>query len=301
MVLGLFSRTADDDRVDEDVEADAQAAFPNDADVFRKLESLESKLGTLLTSHIQEIKALRGDKDRKARMSETSGADTITEEAHSHVHTHLKHLDDFFDGYVQNVRVLQARLDSKFPQGQETTNEHVHIEEKTYAILSQQFNMQLLISTFTASLTVSFVGLSKSLQIEGAYTQRLFNVGALLSLFALAMHIFNILISGRAAALCSNHTLVKEHTLAYFHRALATCEQLYLHGTLVFGVAMLELSFVMFNSIIYPAVFCGVTALAGIALLTGKFRKVSVLYKNAVRVKALVWTLGGRARRSRKT
>ncbi|KAK2467626.1 hypothetical protein APHAL10511_000481 [Amanita phalloides] len=123
--------------------------------------------------------------------------------------------------------------------------------------------MQLLISTFTASLTASFVGLSKSLQIEGAYAQRLFNVGALFSLFALVMHIFNILISGRATALCSNHTLVKEHTLAYFHCALATCEQLYLHGTLVFGVAMLELSFVMFNSIIYPAVFCSVDGARG--------------------------------------
>ncbi|KAK2465113.1 hypothetical protein APHAL10511_002921 [Amanita phalloides] len=250
----------------------------------RCLSPLESKLGTLLTSHIQQIKALHGDNDRKARLSEASGADTVTEEAHSHVHTHLKHLDDFFDGYVQNVRVLQARLDSKFPQGQGTTNEHVHIEEKTYEILLQQFNMQLLISTFTASLAVSFVGLSKSLQIEGAYPQRLFNVSALLSLFALALHIFNILISGRAALLEPY-----PDQGAHLPTSIAPSPRASSSGTLVFGATMLELSFVLSDSIIYPAVFCGVTALVGIALLTGK---VSVMYRNVVRVKVMVWTLG---------
>ena len=133
--------------------------------------------------------------------------------------------------------------------------------------------------------------------IEGPHAKRLFNVGLLLSLFAITFHLFNVIISGRGTALCSDHTLVKEHTIAYFHRALATCEQLYLHGTLIFVVAVLEMSFAMFDSVVYPAVFCGVAALGGVVLVTGKFRKVSVMYQNVARVKALMWTLSGKVRK----
>jgi len=134
---------------------------------------------------------------------------------------------------------------------------------------------------------------------QGAYAQRLFNVGLLLSFFAITFHMFNIIISGRAAALCSDHTLVKEYPLSYFYNSLATCEQLYLHGTLVFVVAVLEMSFAMFDSVIYPAVFCGVAALAGVVLVTGRYRKVSVMYRNVLKMKAVAVTLGGKVRTRR--
>ena len=78
----------------------------------------------------------------------------------------MKHLDDFFDGYVRHVRTLQGRLngrESPPDEGQgkagnypgrldklnplvtETQNEVVDIEAKTYDILMSQFNMQLII------------------------------------------------------------------------------------------------------------------------------------------------------------
>ena len=110
---------------------------------------------------------------------------------------------------------------------------------------------------------------------------------------------FNIIISGRGAALCSDHTLVKEYPLSYFHNSLATCEQLYLHGTLLFVVAVLEMSFAMFDNVIYPAVFCGVAALAGVVLLTGRYRKVSVMYRNVLKMKTVAVTVGGKVKNRR--
>ena len=151
-------------------------------------------------------------------------------------------------------------------------------------------------STFTAGLNVSFCGLGKALLNNGAYAQRLFNVGVLLSFFSMTCHMFNIIISGRAAALCSDHTIVKVYPLSYFHDSLATCEQLYLHGTIIFVTAVLEMSFAMFDNVVYPAVFCGVAALAGLVLVTGRYRKVSVMYRNMVKLKAVATTLGGKVR-----
>ncbi|KAF8623934.1 hypothetical protein AX15_006101 [Amanita polypyramis BW_CC] len=342
MVFGLFSRT-DDLEVRADIEKQKRSTdptspteeseekvvehdtiSPHSADVLRKLEALEAKLGTLLNVHVQEVKALRqstivnvkgagnlGDKKDRDGVTTTAELDAETDHytrrdderttdlysGSRRLHTHVKHLDDFFDAYVKNVRVLQEQLNSKFPEGQGRTGEQVGIEDRrTYETLMQQFNMQLVISTFSAGLIVSFCGLAQTLLADGPHVKRLYNVGLLLSLFAITFHMFNIIISGRGAALCSDHTLVKEHTIGYFYRALETCEQLYLHGTLFFVVAVLEMSFVMFDSVVYPAVFCGVALLGGVVLVTGKFRKVSVMYQNVVRMKAVVWTVSGRRR-----
>jgi len=177
--------------------------------------------------------------------------------------------------------------------------------EKTYESMLQQFNMQLLISTFTAGLIVSFCGLASGLQISGTHAEHLYSVGLLLSLLAITFHFFNILISGRCVALCSDHNALlkqqqqekeKGHSsnMAYFHRTLATCEQLYLHGTLVFGVAVLEMSFVMFKHWVYPVVFCCVVAVGLVVLSTGRFRKMLVLYQNAFRIWALVGRVVGK-------
>src|SRR6266550_2102297 len=80
------------------------------------------------------------------------------------IHIHVKHLDDFFEGYVRNVRMLQKRLDkSAFPDDPgksgtillyrihlilartETQDEQMDIRKSTYEALMQQFNMQLII------------------------------------------------------------------------------------------------------------------------------------------------------------
>lgn len=52
-----------------------------------------------------------GEDDSMVHESRTQGQ--------TRIHTHVKHLDDFFDGYVRNVRMLQNRLDkSAFPDDQ---------------------------------------------------------------------------------------------------------------------------------------------------------------------------------------
>ena len=55
----------------------------------------------------------------------------------------------------------------------------------------------------------------------------------------------------------------------------------------------------MFDNVVYPAVFCGVAALAGLVLVTGRYRKVSVMYRNMVKLKAVATMLGGKVRSTR--
>lgn len=164
--------------------------------MFRKLEELETNLGTLLSSHIQEIRSFRESlaaEEHNKRLSSatsmrfvssvgmlntemqgTAASGQVDDTKHesgplgqSRIYTHVKHLEDFFDGYVQNVRLLQGRLNNggSPPDGgqgkswelwlagssklktlvTETQNEEGDIEEKTYDALMQQFNMQLII------------------------------------------------------------------------------------------------------------------------------------------------------------
>ncbi|KAF8628060.1 hypothetical protein AX17_006063 [Amanita inopinata Kibby_2008] len=277
------------------------------SDAMNKLSTLEAKLAALLTGHIQEVKSIRegaatATATRRTATCETSSSGVDSGDQKQHVHltavdTHIKHLDEFFNAYVQNVRVLQERLaqeqtylDEQGPDSEE----HVHINAKTYESLLHQFNMQVVISTFSAGLIVAYCSLAQATLRASKHNQRLFNVGVLLSLFAIAFHAGNIVISGRSAALCSDHTVTKKHTLAYFHRALAACEQLYLHGTIFFVVAVFEMSFTMFDTVVYPAVFCGVSIVGVVLLVTGKYREVSVMWRNLVWMKAMVLTMSGR-------
>ena len=98
----------------------------------------------------------------------SGGDDSMVHESRTQgqtrIHAHVKHLDDFFEGYVRNVRMLQKRLDkSAFPDDQgesmtillyrvrlilartETQDEQMEIDKSTYEALMQQFNMQLII------------------------------------------------------------------------------------------------------------------------------------------------------------
>ena len=48
----------------------------------------------------------------------------------------------------------------------------------------------------------------------------------------------------------------------------------------------------MFDNVIYPAMFCGVAALAGVVLVRGGYSKVSVMYKNVLKMKMVAVILG---------
>ena len=56
---------------------------------------------------------------------------------------------------------------------------------------------------------------------------------------------------------------------------------------------MVETSFAMFDDVFYPAMF-GVAALAGVVLVTGRYRKVSVMYGNVLKMKTVAVALGER-------
>lgn len=276
---------------------------PNEHDqVIVALRKLESSLDGYLGNHIQEIKNLHEaallpvvnaeDLDKRDNSNGTKDSGHATA---SHIYTHVKHIDEFLKSYTENVRVLQKRLQQNDGQA----DNDVEIDEVKYKSMLEQFNMQLLVSTFTAGIILAWCSLVKVLQINGAHAELLYNVGLLLSLLAIAFHFFNILLSGRCVALCSDHTDLKDHNMRYFYNVLETCEQLYLHGMMMFGVAVLEMTFIMFDQVVYPAVFCGAVALGMAVLAAGQFRKLSVLYQNMIRIKALAWRFGRRVGRKR--
>ncbi|KAF8715301.1 hypothetical protein AX14_012627 [Amanita brunnescens Koide BX004] len=182
----MFKSSKADDQNHFEKDLEKQAGSPEHSQVFRKLEELETNLGTLLSSHIQEIRSFReslaAEEHDKRLSSATTASGQVDDTKHesgplgqSRIYTHVKHLEDFFDGYVQNVRLLQGRLNNggSPPDGgqgkswelwlagssklktlvTETQNEEGDIEEKTYDALMQQFNMQLIIvSRFFALL-----------------------------------------------------------------------------------------------------------------------------------------------------
>ncbi len=85
--MSMIKVRADSRRSDSESDSSGHFAVP---DVFRKLEALETKLGTLLGSHIQEIKSLgesltaggfeKGKNEKKEearRLSNASGMSSV--------------------------------------------------------------------------------------------------------------------------------------------------------------------------------------------------------------------------------
>ncbi|KAG6909117.1 hypothetical protein DXG01_001991 [Tephrocybe rancida] len=83
------------------------------------------------------------------------------------------------------------------------------------------------------SLIVSFLSLVKSIVVDDHRVA--FDVGMLLSCFAMSLHFGNIIVAGRGSALTSQHSTDDVgHDLAYFHHYLQLCEQLQFFATLMF-------------------------------------------------------------------
>ena len=113
----------------------------------------------------------------------------------------------------------------------------------------------------------------------------MYNLGILLSLIAVAFHAGNIIIAGRGAVLCSDpDTEIDLRRLNYFHAVLVVCEHLHLHGTIFFVIAVFETSFLLFAHYVYPGIFCGLSVVGVALYLTGKYREVSLMYRDIMRV-----------------
>ena len=77
---------------------------------------------------------------------------------------------------------------------------------------------------------------------------------------------------------------------------MVLCEHLHLDGTVFFVIAVFISSFLVFDRYVYPLIFCGLS-LMGVALFfSGKYREVSVVYKDFRYIKCVIRERMGRAR-----
>ncbi|KAF8338635.1 hypothetical protein F5887DRAFT_1077572 [Amanita rubescens] len=186
-----------------------------------------------------------------------------------------------------SVSDAQTRTEPK-----ETSRDLVDLEKGStelnkeyYESLVRRFTMQVTLSTFACALIVTYCNLINALvtninkDLIGGIA---FNIGLLLSFISIALHAGSAIVAGRAAVVCSepdlkSQTYRDEH---YFNNIFTTCEHLDLDGTIVFFAAVFETSFLMFNNYVYPGVFCGVSVLILVGITVGKYRKISVVWKD---------------------
>ena len=123
-----------------------------------------------------------------------------------------------------------------------------------------------------------------------------FNLGILLSFIAIAFHAGSIVLAGRSAVLCSDPDLDRtKRDAKYFTKILSVCDHLHLQGTISFVAAVFETSFLLFDSLIYPGVFMGLSVAGLLLYFWGKYKEVSLVYMDFMFVRGWVerW-LGGR-------
>ena len=123
-----------------------------------------------------------------------------------------------------------------------------------------------------------------------------YNFFRLLAFLAIACHGGSSVLAGRGAVLCSDPDMmdahhykaedpkntkgVPLHTVEDFKNILSLCEHLNLDGIILFVFAIFGLTFFVFENYAYPVIFCGLS-LGGLALIfCGKYRKMSLLYKD---------------------
>ena len=114
------------------------------------------------------------------------------------------------------------------------------------------------------------------------------DIGLLFSFLAIAFHAGSIIISGRGAVLCSDPYVTGKRPVEYFDRTLVLCEHLHLDGTVFFVLAVFVSSFLVFDQFAYPLIFCGLSLLGVALFFSGKYREVSVVYKDFVSIKRLI-------------
>jgi len=143
---------------------------------------------------------------------------------------------------------------------------------------------RILQSTFTASLIVSWLAFVKSIIVNSHQTA--FNIGMLISFFALGLHFGNIVVAGRGAAIASQCAATPEadhdtkYGPKYFRHYLELSEQLHFLATITFMVAVITITFHTFSSIVYPSVLVGVYAVLAVIVFWSAYWKVSMTLRN---------------------
>jgi uncharacterized membrane protein YiaA len=109
-----------------------------------------------------------------------------------------------------------------------------------------------------------------------------FDIGMLLAFFAMSMHFGNIIVAGRGSALTSQYSTANQdaYDLAYFQLYLGLCEQLQFIATILFIVAIVQLTFFMFDEIEYPLILLGVALFGGLIVFWSVYWRVSMSFRN---------------------
>ncbi|PPQ65810.1 hypothetical protein CVT26_000395, partial [Gymnopilus dilepis] len=184
------------------------------------------------------------------------------------IEAHTQILHAFLVAHAENIRTLQDALSDGTTIPTAVAKPVVHgpppappykpvtsetIESKPSAEdLNRQFTMLVVISTFTAALIVAFLSLVFSL--IGTHHKTAFNVGMFFSFISLLIHLGDIVIAGRGAALASQQDKLKLYNAHFFKVYLTICEQLQFLALIVFAVSIAVMIFLIFSSVAFPIV-----------------------------------------------
>ncbi|KAF8157151.1 hypothetical protein B0H34DRAFT_489234 [Crassisporium funariophilum] len=206
---------------------------------------------------------------------------------------HMQSLNGFLIAHMENIRVLQDALrlgGTEVPIHSNHSNGKAKLmfpitresneKDRVYDALTSQFNMLVVIATFTAALIVGFLSLVNS--IIGPSHRTAFSVGMLFSILALSIHFGNIIVAGRGAAITSQHlaTEDKERDLAYFKYYLSICEQMQFVATLLFIISIMIMAFYIFTSLAFPLVLLFLVILGALVVFGSAYWKVSITFRN---------------------
>jgi len=183
--------------------------------------------------------------------------------------------------------------------------------------LSSEFNILVLISTFTAALIISFLSFAQSVIDNTTSSNRTpFQYGMFFHIISIGFHLFAALVAARSGMICfrisksldiqmatdgtSDSQTIEEypnvnnsdrptkppiHTsydqrlhMSDFRRFLILCEQLQLIGTTIYFPSALFLIFYMFDRIEFAIVLYAMTGIGAVAVYRLGFWKVSVLW-----------------------
>lgn len=200
--------------------------------------------------------------------------------------SHLRSLNGFLDAHIENLHALQNSFRSIGGKKlvatgiQKPMAAPSDVNDGFYDSLTQQFNMLVVISTFTAGLIVSFLSLVA--QLIGSNHRTPFNIGMLFAFFALAFHLGNLIVAGRGAAITAQHLVIgsKQYDPGYFRFYLSVCEQLQFAATLLFIVSIVILTFYIFISLAFPLVLLFISAIGALVVFWSSYWKVSITFRN---------------------
>ncbi|KAF5383234.1 hypothetical protein D9615_004918 [Tricholomella constricta] len=290
------------------------------------LEALQTELHTFLSAHTQRLLALQESflpaNSRPIATQRPVSTATNRDSGHfdllssvksippepplasASIDVHVSNLKDFLNSQIRSIGMLRDTLpqpDGKSPSKPVTAPEPE--SAKKFEALGSQFNMIVVISTFTASLIISYLSLVKSIVNDNHAVA--FDIGMFLSYFAMNIHFGNIIVAGRGSALTSQLPVddAPGYDLKYFHHYLELCEQLQFFATIVFLAAVTQLTFFVFHDITLPLILLGVSAFSSLVVFWIAYWKVSITLRNLKfiirRVRGLrIWSMSYLHRRS---